>query len=521
MTDLDAAQRESFRRKLTEVRTSRLTMPDRPPEKLTSELSWKRKAVPTHVDPAPPKPAWDLSKSIWAPRAKYADSRSLWDTDEVELKRFESDWGHMLRLGIATTILKLDGGDDDEEEEEDAVPSDALQGAKGRGKEEADKGVTEGEVEEVREVLWEHHDLLAQMFIHYAASDHDINAVELNAFSDFTNEFRLVDKQSQACKRGDFDRLFLGVNSKGEQARRAMLLEQKQRQPGSKKAVDRQSLMRRQRTISLGGMGGRKGALNRVEFFVCIVTIACHKYVVPGELNDVSEAVERLLSHDILARAAKVLGSVEDVNDFRSRFCYTEATDAVLRRHEASLRLLFGALTGRGAGTDANYLCLAEWMTFLRAVDLLEAGDISERDATLAFTWSRMVVANPGSFHGRLSEDQLHFEDFLEALCRTSILKALPYDHEIEQAMKKHPGVVTHAGNYLAWLKQEAETAYQTMMHSRATLWGADPSQPVARCVEHLLAIIIHEVEDDTAGRDDLALSQKEVELWCDQQNIG
>ena len=71
-------------------------------------MSWRRKKEMREEEKLPPKPApppWELSRSIWAPRAKYADSRCLWDTDEVELRRWESDWSHCLRLGVAKTIL--------------------------------------------------------------------------------------------------------------------------------------------------------------------------------------------------------------------------------------------------------------------------------------------------------------------------------------------------------------------------------------------------------------------------------
>jgi hypothetical protein len=320
------------------------------------------------------------------------------------------------------------------------------------------------------------------------------------------------------CKRNDYDRLFLAVNSKGDQVRREMLIEQKQTKQGAKRLVDRQSLMRRQRTVSLGGMGGRKGALNRVEFYACLISIACYRYVVSGEISDVSEALQRLIVVDLLSRAARILGTVEDVNDFRNRFCYLEPVDAVLRRHEDSLRALFAALTGRGPGKDSTLLSLNEWMQFLRALDLIHI-DLSDRDATFAFAWSRMVVADVGTERGRLAESNLHFEDFLEALCRLSILKALPYDHEIEESMRSRSDV-RHAGHFLAVLKLKDEMAYERMLHDRATPWGADPTQPIASCVQHLLAIIIFTVESETAGNDNLKLTETEVGLWCDQKNI-
>ena len=260
-----AAGAEKFRAELVIIRRGRLRLPEREVKKRQG-MSWRRKRElreETKAQPRAEPPPWSLSRSIWAPRARYADSKSLWDTDAVELQRFESDWRYCLIMNLAKTILKLDDGVDDGEDE-------------AKGEEEASD-----EVEDVKEVLWEFHDLLAQLFVHYAASGNDMHGVELNNWSDFTDDFKLVDKQSVACKRGDFDRLFIASNAKGDRVRQEMLKKQKSESAGQKKAIDRQSLMRRQRTVSLGGMGGRRGALNRVEFYVSLVTTACNKVCLP------------------------------------------------------------------------------------------------------------------------------------------------------------------------------------------------------------------------------------------------
>ena len=52
----------------------------------------------------PRKEPFDLYRSIWRPRTKWADSRDLYDTDVVKHKRFEADWKRMLGLGIVKWV---------------------------------------------------------------------------------------------------------------------------------------------------------------------------------------------------------------------------------------------------------------------------------------------------------------------------------------------------------------------------------------------------------------------------------
>jgi hypothetical protein len=40
--------------------------------------------------------AWDIYKSVFAPRLKEADARSFWETEKVVARAFEVDWRRML-----------------------------------------------------------------------------------------------------------------------------------------------------------------------------------------------------------------------------------------------------------------------------------------------------------------------------------------------------------------------------------------------------------------------------------------
>ena len=45
----------------------------------------------------------------------------------------------------------------------------------------------------------------------------------------------------------------------------------------------------------------------------------------------------------------------------------------------------------------------------------------------------------------------------------------------------------------------------------RATPWGDEPPIPVHRCVAHVLAMIVSQIEEETAGKDNLEVTADEV----------
>ena len=181
-------------------------------------------------------------------------------------------------------------------------------------------------------------------------------------------------------------------------------------------------------------------------------------------------------------------------DDFRKNHCYIAGTCEVLRANETALRKIFTELN-KWSGPDlpggkaASYLSLGEWMTLLKALGLI-AGDITERDAVMCFVNSRMIVINGWSDAGRVRESELPFEGFMEALCRLSVLKALPTDGELDAA--KEPD----AGRYLMRMAMEDEDKYEHLIESRAVAWGDEPYQPVESCVRHLLSLIYWRMQD-------------------------
>ena len=159
----------------------------------------------------------------------------------------------------------------------------------------------------------------------------------------------------------------------------------------------------------------------------------------------------------------------------------------------------------------ATLMSLNEWRLLLKVLALLD-GDITERDATMCFAWSRMCVVDETTRQGRMKENHLPFEGFLEAIVRLAGQKALPTDDEIEEAE------CTHAAEYFAKLRLEDESSYTTMVMERGVLWGEEPSQPIWRCVAHTLAIIIAKVEHDCGGSGNslkLQVSESQCNTWA------
>ena len=109
--------------------TSRLRFlpPDRLRPLQHSHGSWQRRAVRPSTGMADTigdaEPAFDLMRSIWAPRAKWADSRSLYDTDECLAERFTNDWNRALELGIVNMVMKYDD-DAAADDDGDGVPDE-------------------------------------------------------------------------------------------------------------------------------------------------------------------------------------------------------------------------------------------------------------------------------------------------------------------------------------------------------------------------------------------------------------
>lgn len=211
------------------------------------ELSWHRLVVKEEVDgyerihgkrrPAAPKKQWKLEESIWAPRKLWCDSRDFYDTDACARRMLDKDWERGLDVSLRVYIERYSDGE----------LSDGSGTANGGGAED---------VAEVYEVLWIHRALVYMLFDYYASlgSSEDIFGMTLNDFTQFTRDFRLVDKRSKHCKVRDLDQLFV--------------------------AVDASNVLG-----TIPEKFNRRKVLNRREWLQILVQVATNRYVKSGEVH--------------------------------------------------------------------------------------------------------------------------------------------------------------------------------------------------------------------------------------------
>ena len=218
--------------------------------------------------------------------------------------------------------------------------------------------------------------------------------------------------------------------------------------------------------------------------------------MVTGETGEVSVALERLLTLEVAACVGVEKLAMPD--DFRRQHAYTAEVCAELGRKQGWLRRCFDVAAGLRTPMlvgAVRALTLEQWLELLQRLDLLTGVDVGEAEAVLCFSWSRMCCTDSATLRGRHREVTLPFEGFIEALCRLAALKALPSDLQIVRS-----GMVD-AGWYLGDMREKQPSQYDSFLRANARTWGssAPMSQPMARCIAHLLELMSH-----TARRRDI-----------------
>ena len=410
------------------------------------------------------KKNWRLEESIWARRARTSDSKAFLDSDECERDRFAVDWQEALSHKLEGFIMRTD-------KKEKGATSAPRGGARGgpASKAGGDAPPENQEVQEVRDVLWEHHDMLYMTFFYYASQEDKPNVFMINylSYQRFYEDCSLAVAGSIGCQPRNLDQMFVAINASG-------------------KGTD----------LHAKEKNNDQHSLNRQEFLQLLVRVAQARYIMTGQVHDVSDAVRMVVEQDVLDNV--VPECLHDLNTFREHYCYLEEVDHILRRHETSLRALYKEfardLDGM-IGKGSTLMGFDEWMAFLQSVHVVDHGKggastqfCSHRHGTLAFVWSRMAVVGSEEDDAVVLKTQnLHFEDFLEALVRIATMVGWPTDEEIEQAGYRD------AGEFLLNMQQFSHV-YDRFMAKNATSWDEEPRQPIERCIAHLLAWVIRVV---------------------------
>lgn len=215
------------------------------------------------------KPPWSLDTSIYAPRKRTCDARAYYTTSVVLKRGFALDWERCNSARFQRLVsIEDDGG--------------AL-------------GLVE-ELSEVREALESNCAFLYSVFTYYClcGAAYDNHVIGMNEYTLFLEECGIPEPTSRFCRKADLDTIFIAACPKDDEGAAKLHLER---------------------------------ALMRYQWLQVIVRIAIAKYIRTGRCDDVSEALEMLISRDILPNISSYAGHDHDV--FRQEQLYKEETEIV------------------------------------------------------------------------------------------------------------------------------------------------------------------------------------------------
>ena len=355
-----------------------------------------------------------------------------------------------------------------------------------------DKNGVHDEVDEVKEALFQHHRMIYGAFDYYSAlySEQESTQGEPDVFNmTFASFMSLVEKckmMSRQVPHGEFETIWAIVN-----------------------AADK--------TTAKEEVSNSAKYLNRQEFLQTLVRMAVVVYVSRGTIGDVSDAVTRLMVGNLAPYLPPQ--ATQSSNAFRKRFCYIEKTSLILEANAPSLKALYDlyADVSHNVGDsmrDNDAMSIGEWLAFLKHTGLIESGQISIPMAKQIFLWSRLRSLSKRSLDAEIQLRHLTFTDFLEALVRLSMNCALPTDDDIEETG------ASDAGEFLLAMRSKEPTAYKKFLKSHKPAFtdpdGSDydehAKQPVWRCIEHLIKLIVRTIEHSTSAKHDASAADGVVQ---------
>ena len=388
-------------------------------------------------------------------------------------------------------------------------------GADASAEDDARAQFLQKEIERVEEVLWETQQMYRVIFDYYATLGGDMSNISLNLWTQFLNDFNLIDRKSKFCKQSDLDTLFVTIDSLASRVQAQQLKEEEDIRKGISPLARKESKelkFGKESTIGASILArdanktakfdDKRQRFSRVEFVAALVNIAIRKFVDTKEMSDVPAAVSRLLNDVIKPKLRK---THQSPTEFRLKHLYSKAATEMITEYLPTLKAIFAPLVNRGTARKFKLMGIDEWRDFVRAAGLLGL-DCSERDATLAFAWSRMCVTDERTEIGHVREECLPFEGFIEALCRLATLKAFPTPEELKKSK-------TDAASYLDALRLDDDEAYQRLLRERATEWGSEPTRPLHHSMQSLMSVVIRAIVPSSADNPN-EVSPAEMKAW-------
>mmetsp|Transcript_41878 Transcript_41878/g.125343 ORF Transcript_41878/g.125343 Transcript_41878/m.125343 type:complete len:890 (-) Transcript_41878:2379-5048(-) len=319
---------ENFMSAVTTMHTERPFF--KPPTSIPKERHVRKVVEKKKID----KPAWELQKSIFWTRRKECESRSCYDTDAVMANQFQLDWA---RIAEKSRFRRLVGRTDA------AVSQDNQR--------------LEGELAEVRQELDNYKAALRSIFNYYCVTSGPMDSTSflsmgLNTWLQFCNDTGITDNSQRGCSTADLSNVFIAVNFEEESG------------TVESDANDDDEMM-------------------RFEFYEGIVRAAFGKFIVPGIMDDASDAVARFIEDEIIARVpAKALIMANNFREFR---LYNEQVENVVMQH---YDILMAAFKLYKAKDRTKYFAIEHWAAFLEGCNLMgEHLGINKSSAKLIFIW--------------------------------------------------------------------------------------------------------------------------------------
>ena len=223
------------------------------------------------------EPPWDYSVSIFHPRVKESDSRSMFDTAACHKRAFKSDWAKCLEKGDRFLNIIKKGCTDPKEK---AVVKTA-------------------------EIMERYYPRVLFMFVIYCCMADATNCswMTFGSFAAFVEDAEIADDESTTCRTSDIDTIF--------------------------KATDFDS--------TRGKSGNPGKSLTRSEFAEALIRISHAKF--GGKGVDAHMVIERLLKH-VFARVGDA-ACRDFRPEWRQRVLYTAPVDKVLKKYEDVLERIF------------------------------------------------------------------------------------------------------------------------------------------------------------------------------------